>query len=131
MQVIHTSADLKKAILELEQKQEVEWLLLKESFLDTCESLKPINLIKSTFKEMATTPGLKTNVINGVIGLTTGIVSKKILVGNTLNPLKKLLGYVVEVAVARKVAKNAEGIKSIGGFLFKKLFNQHNGSVKT
>jgi len=131
MQVINTSADLKKAILELEQKQEAEWLLLKESFLDTCESLEPLNLIKSTFKEVVNMPDLKTNLINGVIGLTTGILSKKILVGKTLNPLKKLLGFVVEVAVARKVAQNAEGIKSIGGFLFKKLFNQHNGSVKT
>src|SRR6478752_1170691 len=131
MQAINTSTDLKNAIRELEQKQEAEWFLLKESFLDTCESLKPINLIKSSFKEVAAMPDLKTNVINGVIGLTTGFVSKKILVGKTINPLKKLLGFVVEVAVARKVAKNAEGIKSIGGFLFKKLFNQHNGSVKT
>jgi len=130
MQIINTSADLKNTIQQLEQKQAAEWLLLKGGLLDTYESLKLVNMLKRTFSEVATVPDLKTNVINAAIGLTTGIVTKKILIGKTLNPLKKLLGIIVEVAVAGKVAQNADGIKSIGNMIMKKIFNQHNNSVK-
>jgi hypothetical protein len=130
MQTINTSADLKNTIQQLEQKQAAEWLLLKGGLLDTYESLKLVNMLKRTFSEVATVPDLKTNVINAAIGLTTGIVTKKILIGKTLNPLKKLLGIIVEVAVAGKVAQNADGIKSIGNMIMKKIFNQRNDSVK-
>jgi len=130
MQIINTSADLKNTIQQLEQKQAAEWLLLKGGLLDTYESLKLVNMLKRTFNEVATVPDLKTNVINAAIGLTTGIVTKKILIGKTLNTLKKLLGIIVEVAVAGKVAQNADGIKSIGNMIMKKIFNQHNNSVK-
>ncbi len=130
MQIITTTADLKSAIQQLEQKQAAEWPLLKDEFRNTYERLKLINIIKSTFKNAVAVPDLKTNVVNTAIGLTTGIVAKKILVGKTLNPLKQLLGIIVEIAVAGKVAKNADGIKSIGNMIMKKIFNQENGSVK-
>ena len=130
MQIITTTADLKSAIQQLEQKQAAEWPLLKDEFRNTYERLKLINIIKSTFKNAVAVPDLKTNVVNTAIGLTTGIVAKKILVGKTLNPLKQLLGIIVEIAVAGKVAKNSDGIKSIGNMIMKKIFNQENGSVK-
>ena len=130
MQTINTAAELKNAIQQLEQKQTDEWLLLKEEFHTTYEKLKLINIIKSTFKEAVTVPDLKTNVINAAIGLTSGIVAKKVLIGKTINPLKKLLGIIVEVAVAGKVAKNTNNIRSIGNMIMKKIFNQRNEPEK-
>ena len=51
------------------------------------------------------------------------------MIGKTLNPFKKLLGIVVEMAVANKVSKNAEGIKSTGSVIFKKLFSKKEDSA--
>ena len=124
MKLITTSAHLKLAIQELELQQANELILLKEQFNKTSESLKPINLIKSTFKNAVSSPDLKTDVFNTVIGLATGVVAKKLMIGKTINPFKKLLGIIVEMTVANKVSKNADEIKSTGSTIFKKLFNK-------
>lgn len=124
MQKISSRAELKAAIQELEGKLDNEWPLLKKEFFNTYESLKPINILKTTLKEAIASPNLKTDVINGAIGLTTGILAKKVILGKTLNPLTKLLGIILEMAVANKVKKNADGVRSIGTFIMKKIFTR-------
>ncbi|MGG7036379.1 MAG: hypothetical protein ACI7YS_14450, partial [Flavobacterium sp.] len=62
------------------------------------------------------------------IGLGTGILSKKLLVGNTHNPVKRMLGTVVEFAVANVVSKYTGGIAAIGVSLLKRLVT--NSSTK-
>jgi len=124
MRSISTAAALKAAILQLEQQQAGELAQLKATYRQTCESLKPINIIKGTFKAAVAAPDLKTDIVNAAIGLTTGILTKKLLIGKALNPLSKLLGVVLEVFVANKVTKNAADIKSIGNIILDKLINK-------
>ena len=124
MQSISTSEELKAAIKELELQQAGEFVLLKEQFYKTKEGFKPINILKGTFKEVAAAPGLKTDAINAAIGFTTGILAKKLMIGKTINPFKKLLGIIVEMTVDNKVVKNADDIKSIGGSIFNSLFKK-------
>ena len=130
MKSITTSADLKMAIQQLELQQANELFLLKEEFRATGESLKPLNIIKRTFKNAVAGPDLKTNVMNAAIGLATGIVTKKLMIGKTINPFKKLLGALLEMAVANKVSKNADDIKSTGTAIFKKLFSKKEDAVQ-
>ena len=119
--------DLKMAIQELEYKQAFEWTLLKEDYLYTCERFKPINLIKSTLRKAVSSPVCKFNLVNAAIGLTTGLFAKKLLIGKTHNPLKKLLGIILETFVAGKVVQNAEVIKSAGNAILNKI-NHHPGN---
>ena len=130
MASITTAAELKNAIQQLEVKQAGEFKLMKEEFKNTYENLKLINIIKNTFKQAAAAPELKTDIINTAIGLSTGFVAKKLMLGKTLNPFSKLLGIIVELAVANKVTKNAGGIKTIGSMIIKKIFNKQEDSVK-
>lgn len=131
MNPIKTSAELKISIQQLELQKASEFILLKEEVIKTSESLKLINIIRSTFNKAAAAPDLKTDIINAAIGLTTGIVAKKVILGKTLNPLSKLLGVMLEVFVANKVTKNAGEIKSIGSVVMKKLFNQHTDPAES
>ena len=130
MTPIATSEELKKAIKQLELQQASEWPLLKEEFLKTAERLKLKNIIKNTFKEAIDLPDLKTDIINTAIGLTTGIVAKKLIIGKTLNPLSKLVGVLLEVFVTNKVSKNAGDIKSVGSVIMKKIFGQQEENKK-
>ena len=130
MTPIATSEELKKAIKQLELQQASDWPLLKEEFLKTAESLKLKNIIKNTFKEAIDLPDLKTDIINTAIGLTTGIVAKKLIIGKTLNPLSKLVGVLLEVFVTNKVSKNAGDIKSVGSVIMKKIFGQQEENKK-
>ncbi len=123
MKNITSIDELRESILFLEMKQANDWCLLKDEFHTTYESLKPMNMIKNTFKDMASTPNLKTDVANSLIGLATGFIAKKIFLGNSHNPITKLLGMVLEIAVANKVSKNADGIRATGSTLLKKIIN--------
>ena len=125
MKSIKTSADLKLAIQQTKMQQANELILLKEEFTNSLDRLKPINLIKDAFKEAVTAPDLKTDIINAAIGLTTGIVAKKIIIGKTLNPLSKLLGVMLEVFVTNKVTRNAAEIKSVGSMILNKIFHKN------
>jgi hypothetical protein len=125
MEKITSVAQLKEAILELEIKQAREYYVLKEQFRMTYESMKPVNLIKNKFNEIVSSPNLKENLINATLSIAAGYLSKKATVGSTHNPIKQLLGTLIQMGVTGIVAKNADSIKSaasdlIGGFLNKK-----------
>ncbi|MFM9909185.1 MAG: hypothetical protein ACKVOW_07550 [Chitinophagaceae bacterium] len=130
MHNITTVTELRHAIKELEEKQAVEWPLLKEQFFTTYESFKLINVLKHTIKEAISAPDLKNNVINTAIGLTTGILARKTLIGKTYNPLKKLAGVILEMTVANKIANNGDKIKSIGSIVFNKILHFRSNSKK-
>lgn len=123
MKNITSIDELRDSIFLLEIKQANDWRLLKEEFHTTYENLKPINIIKNKFKDLASTPNLQSTVVNSVIGLATGFVAKKVFVGGSHNPITKLLGIILEIAVASKVSKNADGIKSAGSSILKKIIN--------
>jgi hypothetical protein len=105
------SIALQEAIEALQLKQAQELLLLKEQFHNTYESLKPLNLIKNTFQDVVSSPEVKSSIVNNAIGLATGYLSKKLLIGGTHNPIKKILGAIVEFSVASFVAKRADDFK--------------------
>lgn len=124
MKPITTSEELYAAIKELEIQQASELFTLKEQYFKTKEGFKLTNLIRSKFKETISDPDLKTDALNAAIGFTTGILAKKLMIGKTINPFKKLLGIAVEMAVAGSVAKNADGIKLAGKSIFNTLFRK-------
>ncbi len=130
MEKLKAAVVLKQLILVKESEHLIEGKLLKEHFYLTYESLKPINIIKSTFKEIVSAPDLRTNVVNTAIGLTAGLIAKKIFTGKSDNPLKKISGIILEMVIASKVTKNAEEIKSIAAIIIKKIINQHVDSEK-
>jgi hypothetical protein len=89
----------------LKNKQADELDVLKDQFRITYESLKPINVIKSSLHEIATSPDIKNNLLNNAIGLGMGYLAKKLLVGASHYPIKKILGTLLQFAVTNVVAK--------------------------
>jgi hypothetical protein len=113
MEKISTAADLKAFILVLEVKQEEERLLMKKEFHQAYESMKPINLIKSTFKEVAQSQDIKNNLVNTGVGLAAGYVSKALFEGATHSPLRKLLGTALMFGITNVITKNPETVKKV------------------
>lgn len=101
---------LRSKIYRLEMKQRLELALLKNQLHITFEKLKPVNLLKDTITEVSKSPELKNHLLTNGIGLLTGFISKKLMVGNTTSPFKNILGTVIEFVVANVVAKNSERI---------------------
>ena len=76
MQKINSETSLREAIIQLERKRAFEGALLKEEFRITLEGLKPVNLIKSTLKEVVGSGELKDNVVNASVGAGAGFLIK-------------------------------------------------------
>jgi hypothetical protein len=128
---ITSSAELKNAIQLLEVEHARQGQLLQEQFHLTYESLKPINIIKSTVKDIASSPYLMDNLLGSVMGLATGYLSKKIVVGASNNIFRKFFGSILQFGVTNLVAQHSDAIKSFGWFIFRHfLRNKEMNSKK-
>lgn len=122
MQAIDSEISLKAAIHQLEITQAAEAKMMKDQFHLAYESVKPINLIKSTFSEIASSEDIKRQLVNTSLALASGYIAEKLFEGVTSGPLKKLLGAAVMFGVTNVVAKNPEAVKSVGRGLVKIVF---------
>lgn len=123
---IKNSADLRAAILELEERKIREKQQLVENFHVFTESLTPINLIKSTFNKVKETPGISGTILKAGVGLGVGFLSKRLLIGKAPGIFKKIIGSAIEMGLAGLVAKKSDTITSSGGRLIKSLFRLKN-----
>lgn len=124
MQNITSKAGLKDAIQLLEAEQAIKGQLLKDQFYLTYESLKPVNLLMHTLKEISSSPYLIDNISGTAMGLAGGFLSKKIFVGTSGNLIRKLIGSILQFGVTNVVAQNSEIIKSVGYAIFQHFFHK-------
>jgi len=102
------TADLQETIALLKLRQEMELQELKQQFHITRESLKPANLIKSSFRDAASSPGIKGTLVKTGLGLATAYFSKRIIFRAAQKPVKKILGTLLGMGIARLVAKKVK-----------------------
>ena len=108
-------------IAELEKQKEYKIKLLKEQFHIVQATLSPMNVIRNTVHEAASSADIKNTVINNAIGLTGGLISKKLLFGSSHNPVKKVLGLLVEFAVANIISKHPDKIREVAQKLIHRI----------
>ena len=122
---IKTTADLREAIqlLEIDRANKLE--LLKVEINVVVQKLKPENIIKNSIQSALNSSNLKDSLINGAIGLVTGYLSKKaILGGGDNNPIKNILGNLIQFGVTTLVSKNADEVKATGRNFIKSLLSK-------
>ena len=125
MENITSSTELKNAIQRLKVEQAIDEQLLKEQFYITFESLKPINLLRSTIYDITTSPHLTDSILGTATGLLTGYLSRKIVtIGASGNLIRKLLGTVLQLGVTNVVSQNPDAIKSIGQYIYQHILRR-------
>ena len=126
MQNITTTEELKNAIQILEVEQTLKGQLLKEQLYVTYNSLKAVNLITNTLKEVVSSPFMIDNILGTVLGLATGYYSKKILIGTSGNILRKIFGSMFQFGVTKVVAQPVNFVKSLGQYIFQHLLHKNH-----
>jgi hypothetical protein len=124
MERIQSASELKAAIQQLEAKRVEEGRELKRQFEITYESIKPVNLIKSTFKEVIGSTEIKGNMAKSVAGFAVGFLVNKLIFRGSSGPLRKLLGTVVIFGVTNVVTKHADSISNVGITLFNRFLRK-------
>ncbi|HMT34317.1 MAG: hypothetical protein IPL09_09070 [Bacteroidetes bacterium] len=110
---MNSTSLLKERIQQLEYQQTEALSEIKLEFSNIYESVKPMNIIKNTLESSLNMPEIKDKLIDSLLGLATGFVTKKILVKNGDTAMGKVLGTVVQFAVAALVAKNSDKLKEV------------------
>ena len=79
----------------LEMQQEEDLLALKHQFHLTLDSISPLNYIKNTLHDMTSSPDIKTDLLNGVVGLASGYLSQKVgLFGLARGPIRGIINFI-------------------------------------
>lgn len=130
MNKITCAAELKIAIQTLEFERDVQGQILKEQFFVTFESLKPVNLIKSTLQEITSSPYLIDNMFGAILGMVSGYVSKKIAVGTSHSLIRKMAGSVLQFGITNVVAQHPDVIKAIGNFILQKFLHRKEPNIE-
>lgn len=99
------SSTLYDAIVSLEIKKEQEFLDLKTQLDITYESLRPINIINQTLVDLRNTPEIKHTLVESLISISGGYLSKKLLFGKSTSVFKKILGYVIQYGITNFISK--------------------------
>jgi len=108
---VRDNTTLNEAIAFLENKQKSEAYLLKEHFEFTKEQLNPVNIVKEKFHDAISTPGLKGGLIKGAIGIASGFLAKRFVIGTGGGFLSKLAGTALQTGVSGLMLKAPENLK--------------------
>lgn len=125
MQTISSVQELRNAIQLLESEQNIKGELLKKQVMLTYESLRPVNLIKNTLKDLFSSSFEGENISGIAAGITGGYLLKKLFVGRSGNPFKKLLGSIIQFGLTNLIAQNSQLIKTFATGVFR-LFSERN-----
>lgn len=121
MENISSPAELKEVIQLLEAEKSAHFQEMRSNFFLAYESIKPANLIKSTMKEIGSSPYLFNNIFNVALGLVAGYLSKRaLMVGRSNNKSGKLLGLILQLGVTNLVVYAPNAIKSFVRDIFSK-----------
>jgi hypothetical protein len=118
---INSPENLKNAILDLEMARSEEESNLKEQFNLAFESVKPVNLIKSTFKEAVASSEIKQSLLSISLGLAAVYFTRKLLEKGNNSSAKNLAGTVLMFGITNILARNPEIITNLGAKLISKL----------
>ncbi|TCN70608.1 hypothetical protein [Acetobacteroides hydrogenigenes] len=107
---------LKDQISKLEEKRAAELVALKEEFFLTYESLKPVNIIRKSLRDILASQELQQDASEALLIVVSRFVSAKIEEATSAPPktlLKQLLGAALQMAFTSLVAKYSEHLKGL------------------
>lgn len=128
MKKIETEADLRMAIQILRNQQSAERKMLKEQLQEIVEAVKPMNLLRNTFRQIVSSRELKDSLLNTTVGLTAGHLSKSVFEGLSHNRFKRVLGTGLLMGITNLVSNNPEYVKSLGLSFFKMIRSKLRGN---
>lgn len=112
MYLINSDKTLAKAIQNLEAQQALELEILKKYTEYTLRELNPMNIVKEKFHEgisnigdTVTSTEFKNSLLKTGIGIASGFLTRKLMVGPQAGIFKKLFATVVQAAVSGFIIK--------------------------
>lgn len=117
---VRDNKSLNEAIAFLENQQKSEAYLLKEHFEFTKQELNPVNIVKDKiqdvkeqFQEAISSPSLKGKLLKGAVGLASGFLAKRFLIGSSSGIVSKIAGTALQTGVSSLLMKAPDNLEEI------------------
>jgi hypothetical protein len=105
MKTLKQADILDAKITALKLRRDIEFMELKQYYLVVQQSFTIANIVHKGISEFYNTTTNKNNLLSTVTSVLGGYLSKKIVVGDSSNPLKQVLGYGIQFAVTKLLSK--------------------------
>lgn len=125
----NASEKLKESIRLLELIQTEEREILRSHVVSIYESFRLVNILKSTVKDFTGSSDLKTTLVETMISIVTGYITKKMVVKPNSNPFMKFFGVVLQLAVTSLLSKNADHIRLFASEFIEKFVQKEQPEV--
>lgn len=99
------NTQLDEAIALLEMEREMKFEELKDQMAITFQSMKPIHILNGALEDIKDFPEVKSNIVQLVVSLAGGYLSKKILLGNSKSTFKKIVGSILQYGITNFISK--------------------------
>ncbi len=127
MENITSTTELIEAIQILEAEQADQLQQVRDKFYYTRQSLRPVNIIGSSLKEMVSSPNLFKNILGTAFALFAGYISSKaIFIGASNSKSRRIFGTVLKLGVASVVTRGPKIINSLKQLIFQRLSRKGN-----
>lgn len=105
MKKLNQNELLNQKIAQLTVKHKMELEELKEQFHLVQSSLTSTNIVQEGINGFYQTVTSKENLVSTIVSIVGGYVSKKVIVGSSENPIKKVVGNVLQFLVTGYLSK--------------------------
>jgi hypothetical protein len=129
MQNLQYSAALQATIQWLENEQSTKGTALKEQAQEALDTLKPINLLKSSVREVIASANSMDDLIGPMAGLIAGNLVKQVVVQKSQNETRQVIGSVLQLGVTNIIVQHPQEVKIVGKALFQLFFGPRKPRV--
>jgi hypothetical protein len=121
---VNNREELTRAIAELELRASVQKKEIQDTYAVVSENIRPANLVKNGVRSVFSGK-YNDEMLNILIGMGSGMLSKKLFFGRARGFLGKTAGTALEWGMAALVSNNAEKIKEGGSKLIDRIFRKN------
>ena len=97
--------ELEAKIQALQIEQQNDLLALKNELNITYNALRPSQLLNRAIADLKEEPQTTNNLLQAVMGIAGGYLSKKLIVGKSEGIFKKILGYAIQYLTTKLIIK--------------------------
>jgi len=111
--MISNAVELKDAIQKLESDRVVQGFLIKQEVEHAYNSINPLTMIKENLEDSSSNL-LGNNMISTSVGLATGFLIKKWIIGKSENQFRGILGSAAQIGVINLIAQYHSTVEIVG-----------------
>ncbi|HLP51997.1 MAG TPA: hypothetical protein VK154_14010 [Chitinophagales bacterium] len=123
MDKIDNAEQLRQAIEALEKSQQQEANGVKTQMHEVYESARPVNLIKSTLKDIGESAEIKDSLLRIPVALVSGYVARQFTKGPVNTSVRSVLAQTLIDTAVDTVKRNPELFNAVAKSAFSLLMN--------